>query len=147
MRRAARKSGNGCIGERGRVQRKVSQVDAADRLVTWPDTKKLAELLLPQIRFDGAENIAAVPRYKPNDSGAPAVCHLVNKNYQPATESMMKQEDFRVVFAGSLYGRVFSKATLYAPGQDPMDIDTRDLGDATELTVPQLNLWAILRLE
>ncbi len=53
-----------------------------DKLITWPDSTKLAELVPPQIIFTGADNIAAVPRYKPNDSEAPVVCHLVNKNYQ-----------------------------------------------------------------
>ena len=124
---------------------KLAQVE--DRLVAWPDKDRLFSLLEPQIRLDGAENIAVVPRHKPTDAQAPAVCHLINREYQIDSDALAVQRDFEVTLAESLYGKTFSAATLYSPGQKPLHLTCRATGDQTQVTVPELDLWAILKLE
>lgn len=125
---------------------KLRQVE--DRLITWPEDKaKLFKLLPPQIRFDGTQSVAAVPRFKPTDEQAPAVCHLINRAYQMDSDTFAIQRDFTITLAKSLYGKTFSAATLYAPGREPLDLACRDTGNATQVTIPELDLWAVLKLE
>jgi hypothetical protein len=124
---------------------KLEQV--GDRLITWPDKDKLFGLLPHQIRLEGAENVAAVPRHKSTDAQAPAICHLINCNYQMEDDTFAIQRDFSVVLAESLYGKTFSVATLYAPGQEPQSLDCQNQGGATQLVIPKLDLWAVLKLE
>lgn len=124
---------------------KLEQV--GDRLITWPDKDKLFGLLPHQICFDGAENVAAVPRHKPTDTQAPAICHLINRNYRMEADTFAIQRGFTVTLAKSLYGKTFSAATLYSPGQEPVHLICRATRDATQVTVLELDLWAILKLE
>jgi hypothetical protein len=117
-----------------------------ERLIRWPGAEKLNGLLPPLVRIDGAENITAVPRVRPGDPRAPFICHLLNRNYELATDSVVQQRDFRIRFSRSLFGRPIRGATLFAPGRDPVRLEVRQVPGGTEVRVPELGLWAILRL-
>ncbi|MEJ2368161.1 MAG: 50S ribosomal protein L3, partial [Acidobacteriota bacterium] len=43
-----------------------------------------------------AENVTAVPRAKTGDQAAPYVCHLVNRNYDPESDSMEPQREVKL---------------------------------------------------
>jgi hypothetical protein len=117
-----------------------------ERLVRWPGAQKLNGLLPPLVRVDGAQNVTAVPRIKTGDPSAPFVCHLVNRNYDPETDSMAPQRDFRIRFSNSLFGRPVRTATLHAPGREPQTLEVRTVPGGSEMRVPELDLWAVLQL-
>ncbi|MCK4374525.1 MAG: hypothetical protein KAX19_04320, partial [Candidatus Brocadiae bacterium] len=118
------------------------------RVVLWPDEKdKLRELAPPAVVVDGAEKVTAVPRAKPDDPDAPFICHLVNRNYDLESDSMVVQRDFRLWLARSLFGAEIARATLHAPGREPVKLEVRQSEDGTEVAIPELDLWAVLRLE
>lgn len=123
-------------------------LDAAkDRTVVWPDERRLLELLPPQIRIQGAANVIVVPRAKPGDPGAPFVCHLLNRNYVPDTDSMQVQSDFTLTLGRSLFGADIARATLYAPGEEPVECQVTQSPDATEIAIPELDIWSVLKIE
>jgi hypothetical protein len=116
------------------------------RLIRWPGAQKLNGLLPPLVRVDGAENVTTVPRVRPDEPTAPFICHLVNRNYDLETDSVEPQRDFRIRFSKSLFGRPIRGATIHAPGQDPVELEVRQVPGGAEVGVPELDLWAILRL-
>jgi hypothetical protein len=118
-----------------------------DRLVTWSGIDMLLSHLTPKISIEDAENVVAAPRFIPDDDQAPAICHLLNQNYQMDSDTYCVQHNFKVSLAKSLFGRTFSTATWYALGKEPLPLDCQVRGDATQVTVPALELWGILKLE
>lgn len=119
---------------------------AGDHLVTWSNIDTLLENIDPQIKVDGADNITVVPRHKPADSHAPAICHLLNANYDLETDTY-NPVSISLALAKSLYGRTFSQVTLYTPDRDPVQLDCQVSDTKTEILIPELNMWAILKLE
>ncbi|HPA17191.1 MAG TPA: hypothetical protein PLU30_05555 [Verrucomicrobiae bacterium] len=147
----------------GEQKRAVEQVAAAKRLVPWDpktglDATALEKLIPRQIVFGAAENIVAVPRTVPGRPDAPAVLHLLNRNYDEPSDSMKRLRGVKVELERALFGdRSFSKATLYAP---PLALDPKNPGvsqpvslklerSATglTLTIPELDLWGIVKFE
>ena len=60
---------------------------------------------------------------------------------------MVAQEDFAIRISDDLLGgRKPQKAVLHAPKQAPQTIDVTRCADAVTLTVPNLDLWAILAI-
>jgi hypothetical protein len=124
-------------------------LDAArDRVVTWPDEQRLAELLPAPIALEGAENVTVIPRAVPGDDSKPFVCHLLNRDYVGETDSMTPQSDFRLTLARSLFaGAAISKAILCAPEREPLELQFTQSDEHLEVQVPELDLWGVLRLD
>lgn len=121
--------------------------EAGTRLLTWSDADSLLSHLEKTIGIDGAEGIIAFPRYFPDKLEAPTICHLLNTNYQIDTDSYDLQQNFSLNLDNTLYGRTFSKATLYAAGHDPLKLPCKQIDNTTSITIPELDMWAILKLE
>ena len=121
---------------------------AKDRLVTWPDKGRLSELVPPQIKLEGAENITVIPREVPHSPTSPFVCHLLNRNYDAEADSVQKQRHFKLTLSRSLLpGPKIDKVTLYAPQKEPVEIQVAQTDEDLTVTVPELGLWAILTLQ
>jgi hypothetical protein len=120
---------------------------AADVRVLWPDSARLAQLAPPMVEVAGADNVTVVPRAKPGDGRAPFVCHLVNRNYVLETDSAAPQREFVVRLSDDLFGAPIAGATLYAPGREPVVLAVDRADGAIRLTIPELDLWAVVALE
>jgi len=116
------------------------------RTVVGLDRKRLFELVPRQVTVESASGITVVPRANKSDAHAPFVCHLVNRNYVPSTDSMRVQKDFTITVADSLFGVGIERATLYAPGREPVECEVRRLASGTRIAIPELDIWAILKL-
>ena len=120
---------------------------AGERLVTWAGISDLLERVGIDIDVNGAENLSVLLRYRPDEADGPVICHLLNSNYDLQSDRFTPLNNVEVVIAKDLLGRSFSRAMLYAPGQDPETIDCRESVAATVLTVPKIDMWAIIKLE
>ena len=120
---------------------------ARARLVAWPNEQRLSELAPTEIVVEGASNVTAVPRARKGDAQAPFVCHLVNRNYVPDSDSLQAQRNFTVRLSRSLFGADIARATLYAPGKESVQVAVERLPEGCAISVPELDLWAVLRLE
>jgi len=116
------------------------------RVVVWRNFNRVPPQIEREISLSGASNVTLVPRAKKGDANAPFVCHLLNRNYLPDTDSMEIQKNFTVTIADSLFGLKASSAKLHAPGTQAVECETRVLGDRTEVRIPELNVWAVLAL-
>jgi len=117
---------------------------ANERVIVWPDAERLFRLVPREVIVEGASNVTVVPRAK--STGAPFVCHLLNRNYVADKDTMQVQRDFTVTVSDSLFGVGISSANLYAPGREPIGCGVRPLDGGTEITVPELDVWAVLEL-
>ncbi|MEW6355010.1 MAG: hypothetical protein AB1696_01685 [Planctomycetota bacterium] len=147
----------------GEQKKAVDDFAAAGKVVKWDDKSGLDEaalrkLLPKQIAIEGAENVIAVARAIPDNPDAPAVLHLLNRNYDEPSDSMKKVTNIKVTLDKALFGgRTLSKATLYQPpakldkanpgASEPVSLGIRQVENGIEITVPELDLWGIVKLE
>lgn len=141
----------------------VDDFAAAGKAVKWDnkegiDEAALRKLLPKQIIIDGAVNVVAVARAIPGNPDAPAILHLLNRNYDEPSDSMRKLTNFKVTLEKSLFGgNAFSKATLYCPpakldpekpgASDPIPLELRQAESGALIAIPELSLWGIVKLE
>ncbi|MXX51215.1 MAG: hypothetical protein F4Z39_09345 [Chloroflexi bacterium] len=119
---------------------------AGEKLLTYSEPEDLLSQLDTDIEITGAVNISALPRYKPGDKGATIVCHLLNANYDFDTDKYKPARDFDLRLESRLLNRTFTNAWLYAPGVEARKIACRADSQATIITVPELEMWAIVQL-
>jgi len=119
----------------------------ADRqaLATVEPARRLASLdaaltnVVPAVRVESQTPLRVLPRVK---SGG-AVIHLVNWDYDAAADrvrpisNLRLRLDLKALGLGSA-----AEARCYAPGQAPLTLPVR----RGELTVPELDLWAVVEL-
>ena len=120
---------------------------AGDRLITWSGMEDLMERVGQEIRVGGADNLSVLPRYRPTASSSPLVIHLLNSNYDPQTDQYAPLSNLSVTVSRSLLDREIAAATLYAPGRAPQTLEWLSDGQVTRLALPQMDMWAILKLE
>ena len=129
-------------------QKVVDQVAAAGRLVGWPGKERLARLVPAPVTIEGAGQVWAVPRAIPGDRKAPAVVHLLNRNYDAAKDTVAVQRGFSVRIRRDLFaGRKLTRATLHAPGAEPVALKLASDGDEIRVAVPELGLWGVVELD
>ena len=94
----------------------------------------------------GAAGVIALPRYHPGDLSAPAVCHLLNRNYDAAAERFLPPGPFRLRIPRAIYGQGFWRAILHEPGREKQSLTVMQDADFSELALPNLDYWAMLEL-
>ena len=117
-------------------QRLLATVEAARRLES---VEAALTNVTPAARILGQSPVRVLPRVKP---GA-AVVHLLNWAYDSASDGVQPLRDARVgVDLAALSLPKAARATLFAPGQPPRPLPM----DSGRLTVPELDLWAVLEI-
>jgi hypothetical protein len=125
----------------------IDQVDADGRLVVWPDDERLQRLVPKPVIVEGSEHVGVVPRAIPDDASAPVVVHLLNRQYDGDKDAMIPQKELTLRLRRDLLGgRKLTKAVLHAPNDDPLAILLTSNEQHVAVTIPELNLWAILEL-
>jgi hypothetical protein len=119
---------------------------AAHKVVEWPGKERL-RALAPRIEVEGAPGVTVVPRVRPEEAAAPFACHLVNRSYNPQTDSMRAQTDLRLRLDAALFDGPVTGATLHAPGRESAELEVTEGPGGVEIAIPRLELWAILELK
>ncbi len=120
--------------------------ECGEKLLTYRGADDLLSQLDADINIAGADNISVLLRHKPDDEGAPLVCHLLNANYDADADGYETARDLELRIDHRLLGRTFTRAWLFAPGREPREIACRADAQMTTITVPELDMWAIVRL-
>ena len=120
---------------------------AANQLVSWSSAENLIKAVGHDVQVTGAANLALLPRYQPGNADSPFICHLLNSNYDAQADGYEVQSHVEVTVSETLLGRVYRSATLFAPGQAPLVLDCQATDGATTVTIPNLDMWGILKLE
>lgn len=119
---------------------------AKERTVPRADHKRLSQLVPQQIHVTGGTNVTVLPRAKPSD-GRMLVCHLLNGSYLPQSDSMQRLRDLTITLDDSLLPSSVTAATLLAPGREAVSCRIVRNKDGISISVPSLDLWALLKLE
>ena len=129
------------------AEQEAKLANSARRLLTWSGADDLISSVGQDIKVAGATNLSVLPRIQPECADSPLICHLLNSNYEPQTDSYHVQNEVILTIAAGMLGRDYTAATLYAPGQAPVSVDCRASAGATTITILNLGMWAILKLE
>jgi len=119
----------------------------SDRTVDWPNKTRLFQLFPKEITVEGASNIIVVPRANRNNSSAPFILHLLNRNYDASTDTITEQRNFNLIIKNTLFGANITKATLYEPCHAPVELKIQPNMDVVKITIPRLGFWGIIKLE
>lgn len=119
----------------------------ANQLVTWSTAENLIKAVGHDVQVTGAANLSVLPRCQPGNADSPLICHLLNGNYDPRTDSFSVKSNVELTIRETLLGRVYHAATLFALGQAPRAINCQASDGATTLIVPDLEMWGVLNLE
>ncbi len=105
----------------------------------------MARLVPSPVVVEGPGRVGASPRAVPGDAAAPAVIHLLNRDYDGSKDAVVPQQDLVLRVRRDLFaGRRFAKATLHAPNARPQELKIAPDDQSTTVHVPKLDLWAIV---
>ena len=90
--------------------------------------------------------MTVLPRAKPDDPST-LVCHLLSGNYLPESDSMQPLSNLTITLDDSLLHSPVIAATLLAPGREAVPCSIVRNGHGVAISVPSLDLWAMLKLE
>jgi beta-galactosidase len=125
----------------------IDGIRAQGRLVVWPDDALLEQLVPCPVQVLGGEHVTVVPRVVPGNAAAPAVIHLLNRQYDADHDAMTPLTNITLRVRKDLFaGRAFSAAVLHAPRVEPVRLAVHADGDCLTVKIPRLDLWAIVEL-
>jgi hypothetical protein len=120
------------------------------RSVKWGGLAELPNPIKEQVSVDGSDSVRVSIRYKPDDSAASIVCHLLNQNYDVERDDV-KPVDVRVTLSKGLIGKAKGNADVYdailhTPKHLPVRLPAVKSSDDISFEVKALGLWAIVEL-
>jgi hypothetical protein len=119
-----------------------------DKVITWKDASAVSERIDPFISLTNGEKVWAIPRIKYGSSGKSVVIHLLNQDYDASKDKMHLKENIEVFISDKLIGNMpETSVKLYAPGQKEKTVEFQPSGDGINITLPSLNLWAIIKID
>jgi len=118
------------------------------KIISWTGVDELRSRITPLVSLRNSENIWTLPRKIPGDTDSPLVIHLLNQDYDEEGDRMMVKSGVEIFLSERLMdGRSPNKVTAFTPGSDPQELEISHEGQGVVVTLPELNLWAILKIE
>ena len=119
----------------------------SSKVVAWPDTASIYNLLPAQIDIDVA-NVALFPRKNSTHphANAPMIVHLVNRDYNTANRTINAKGNVTITVADALYGSPIVGARYSQPGEVVVDLSVVSGSGGSTVAVPELANWGVLEL-
>jgi len=131
----------------GRQAALVGDAEKRGRAIRWAGVEDVRGRLSPMLSARDADRVWTLPRRKAGRTDAPTVIHLLNQDYDAGSDRMRKKAGFTVFVDNQLSGgRPAGEAVLFTIGGKPQSLPVSRRGDGIAVTVPELDLWAILRV-
>jgi hypothetical protein len=91
-------------------------------------------------------DIWALPRVIPGRTDTPLACHVLNRAFDPSAERLVLRENVSVGLHKKIFGgRGHQKCELHVAQKSPVELPVREKAEFVEVTIPQLELWSILK--
>jgi hypothetical protein len=117
------------------------------RAVPWSGVDDVRSRIEPLVTLPETRAVWVLPRVRLGERAAPLVVHLLNRNYDLATDTIAPQEDVVVSLdARLLDGRRVTEATAFSPGAEALPLDYTSVTGNIVLRVPQLGIWSVVRV-
>ncbi len=118
------------------------------RAIPWAGVEGILGRVPRLLSVQGAGGVWTLPRRKPGQAGGPTVIHLLNQDYDAESDMMRRKAGFTVFVANKLTGdRPFTSAALFSFERRPQSLTISRSDDGIAVTIPELDLWAVLRLQ
>ena len=125
-------------------QKTLAQVPS-QKLIVWKNAADLLGQIQPWLSIEGCTNVWACPRLKPN---APLVVHLLNRNYDFATDRILTQTNLILHIRKPLLGsKTPTHCQVFTAGSQPSLLPVETDAEGLRVKIPTLGLWSVLRLE
>ncbi len=131
------------IVEKWKQNKKVIEVKEGDDIA-----KILENRVDPLISLESNNKIWLFPRYNTEDNKAPLVCHLVNYDYDGEKNKNNPQQNIQFQINKKLLNGLRVKdISFYSMDQSPLKISFTENGEYINVTIPEVDLWGILKIE
>jgi hypothetical protein len=117
-------------------------------VLEWTDVEAVQARLEPRVQVRSSGRVWALSRVR-NDLGpARTVVHLLNQQAATDGDAMMPSGPVQLALRTDRWvNRRPKTATLHAPDQPPLTLPIDYVGDRGVVTVPSVDVWAVLALE
>jgi hypothetical protein len=116
------------------------------RAVAWSSVDDVMKRVRPLISLAGGDKLWAIPRKIPGRADAATVVHLLNQDYDAKIDAMRPKRNITVALRRKLVGNA-TRATLFSPEKPPQTLQAKATDDGLVVTVAEVDLWAIMRIE
>ncbi|MEE9190602.1 MAG: hypothetical protein V3U16_07520 [Candidatus Neomarinimicrobiota bacterium] len=119
-----------------------------NEVMAWSNTDEVRSYLRPLVSLKNGDKVWTLPRRIPGQPGAPVVIHLLNRDYNAQKDTMRVKSSIELSLSRTLTdNRPVKIVTLFTPDTKPKILDVRHGRDDIIVTIPILDLWAILKIE
>jgi hypothetical protein len=129
-------------------QQQVWEQSPVQKRVIGKNAAEILDGITPWLAVENAQGIWALPRRIPGHASAPLVVHLLNRNYDFATDKVVPQPNVVLrLRSGLLGGQAPKTCAMFTPESGPANLTVARDADGLVVKIPELKLWTILRLE
>lgn len=113
------------------------------------DLQKILEGKIDPLQsLESNNKIWMFSRHNPKNEKAPLVCHLVNFDYDAKKNKNNIQRNVQVRLSKKLLGGFGVKnISFYSIDQKPVKVDYNEKGNDIYVTIPDIDLWGVLKVE
>lgn len=108
--------------------------------------KLIAGRVTSWVAVESKHDVCLFPRVIPGDKSAPLVCHVVNWNYDPATNQTPPQKDVQISLRTELTGAKVTKVVYHTPEKAAQTLAFTLRDGAVHVIIPGLALWGVLEV-
>ncbi|HAU37362.1 MAG TPA: hypothetical protein DCX07_06545 [Phycisphaerales bacterium] len=136
------------LPETCRVPDCVRKALESKKIIRWKTIGNVMSKLSSMIHVDAASRIMALPRVKSSGAANKAVIHLLNREYDPVTESMAVKENFAIRMDTSLVNRMNVKSVkLLSPETQDVKLNWSLEKNTISIDIPTLDYWGLVVME
>ncbi len=119
-----------------------------DTICAWKNAAASLAGIVPWVSIEGATNVWALPRKLPGKVDSPVVVHLMNRNYDFATDKIQPRQNVVLHLRAALLDKLApTKCRMLVANSPEAIIPIRKESDGISVTIPELGLWAVLQIE
>jgi hypothetical protein len=117
--------------------RKVEYISSTDDITNVDFDKASVKLV-------GASDVWALPRSRPN---SPLVCHILNRNYDTDSDSIIPVRDIEIYLSKPFMGyRDIKSCRLISPGGESVELEFSMNDEELRCQISELGMWSIMTL-
>jgi hypothetical protein len=131
----------------GKQRALLDDWSALGKVVKWSGIASVQDRIENLVTSEpGAGRIWVLPRIVPGNAGAPLVCHVLNRVFDAKAEKITPQQQVKVSLHKTVFGdRKREKCTLLMERQAARELAVSTRSNMVEVTIPDLELWGVLR--
>jgi hypothetical protein len=130
----------------GRQKALLDSWERGGRVIHWNGLESVLSKVHPLVQAEPQGLIWALPRLVRDRRSAPLVCHVLNRAFDAGNEKMAVQKDVKIALHRRVFGgRPHRKCMLYMERRDPVELLVQLNGETVETTIPELELWGVLK--